>query len=117
MSIRAFLIVVIGWVVVLGLSTTPVGAVAGFFVGVAIAFFVAPVVLLSGLDQAAWMPVLWVLIGLYAALVLYHAGRGVIDWRAGRRDAARRRWAIALSLVALVPAVLWSGEALQRAWP
>lgn len=117
MSIRVFLIVVIGWVVVLGLATTPIGAVPGFFVGVAIAFFVAPVVLLSGLDQAAWMPALWGLVGLYAALVLYHAGRGVIDWRAGRRDAARRRWAIALSLMALVPAVLWSGEALQRAWP
>lgn len=117
MSSRKFLIVLIAWVIVLGLAPTPVGAVAGFFVGVAIAFFVAPVVLLSGVDQAAWMPVLWVLIGLYAALVLYQAGRGAIDWWAGRPDAARRRWAIALSLAAAVPALLWSGEALQRAWP
>ncbi len=112
MSARAFIGLVVGLALALWLATTPVGAMFGFFVGIAIAFFIAPVVLLSGLPGEAWTPALWVLGGLHFVGVLYYAVRGRLAWSRGDRNDARRRWSIALT-----PIVLWSNDALQQAWP
>ena len=95
---RGLLIVVIVWAVLLWLATTPLGAIVGFFEGITVAFFVAPLIYLLHVPEAALGLIFWSLLGVWEAWALVMAGVGVFSWRSGDKLGARGTWAFALSL-------------------
>jgi hypothetical protein len=120
MSNRGLLIVAIVCAVAVWLATTGVGAVIGFFIGIVIAFFVAPLVFgtvyLFKLPESAAQTILNGLMAAYGAVVLLVALRGVLALMRGDAGTARRHWALAIVLATLAAVFWFSNGALQAAW-
>jgi hypothetical protein len=103
--------------VVLLLAASPVGALPGLLLAFTIAFFVAPPILLLGLQETALAPIVWTALGLYAALTIFLAARGGSLWLGGDHQEARVVWFWTVSLVAFALSLKFSADALERAWP
>jgi len=120
MSVRGLVIVVVLCGIAVGLATTGIGAVFGFFLGIAVAFFVAPLVFgalyVFNLPQSAGQTILNGLMAAYGAGVLLVVGLGVLALMRGEAGAARRHWAIAIVLATLAAVFYLSSGALQAAW-
>jgi hypothetical protein len=120
MSNRALLIVIIVCAIVLYLATTGAGAAIGFFIGIALAFFVAPIVFgaiyLFKLPDSAAQMILTGLMIAYGVAVFLVAARSVLALTRADAGAARRHCAIAI-IMATIAGVFWlSNGALQAAW-
>ena len=123
MGERTFKFSLLALLALILLSTTAFpGAMIGFFVGVAVAFFVAgPSFLLAATLQKAGIPASdktlpVVLAGLYAMLVVIAA---VALWRAwGVKSSDEVRLGIfRLALLTALPLIAWlSSQSLVRAW-
>ena len=101
------------WLIAAAIGTSPVGAIFGFFFGLVVAFFVAPVFLLGGNlpDQST---LTFVFLGVPVAVLLLSALAALL--------ARRREWLAAVGLAAIhcCGALLFFWlcvESLQRAWP
>ena len=124
MSARAFKIALaLLAVLVLLSSTTFLGTMLGFFFGIAVAFFIAPLTfLLEAIARAAGTPIafhriVYGLAALYGLAVLFAACQA---YRASAQSdaAAFRLTAMRAILLAALPLVAWlSSRALIRAWP
>lgn len=127
MSVRRFVVIVMAWAVVLGLATTGLGAILGFFVGVAIAMFggglgvmVQKLAPLLGFDldwSETGMVLAWGIGALLAVLAAWTLAIGLAKWMRGDMNAARAQFAAGLSVVAFPLACWLSVGALVRAWP
>lgn len=99
------------------------GAMIGFGLGIAVAFFVAP--LGFGVDALADrfdLPIdktdfFKLLIAIYVLFVLVALGRAWRDHARGNMDMARKRGANAAILLSLAAGGWLSSQALVRAWP
>lgn len=118
MSQRAFLIrmAVIGALILLAASS--VGAIFGFFIAIAIAFFLAPLAWAINLATGIPFETVATAVGVIYALAALAVGvTAALLWRAGDFDRARRvasRFAILIAL----PLIGWlSMNAMMRAWP
>lgn len=116
MSTRKFIIIAALWAVALLLSATPLGAIVGFFEGIAVAFFVAPLIFLLHVPQSWLTSAVWALGAAYAVWVLVLAVRGLRAWLRGDANGARGWWAGAISLVAIAGVLQLSADALVAAW-
>jgi hypothetical protein len=124
MSERAFRF----WLVAIGvagfLSALPFpGAMMGFFVGVAIAFFVAGplMLLLAALERSgvtiSLPTVLYGAAGLYAAATLVALWLAFKAWSGEDRFVARLKAMRAILLIALPLIAYLASQALVDAWP
>lgn len=104
------------------LSSSPLGAMLGLFLGFTVALFVAPMLwmLASALGtdlNTIMQPALWTLGTAYGAAALFVLGLLVAAIRRGDMPAARLHFAT-LAWIIAVPAILYlSSEALVKAWP
>ena len=117
MSIRRFVILLALWGIVLLLAASPVGAILGFFVGITIAFFVAPLIFLLHVPETMIPTIGWTLLGVYGALILFLLLRGVLIWLRGDHAEARLVWFWAISLAAIAMTLKLSSDSLVAAWP
>jgi hypothetical protein len=124
MSARAFSLSIAGLVALLLAASAPFpGALIGFFLGIAVAFFVAPFSFLGAKAltsigiAASYKDVAMALIAAYVLLALVAAWRA---WRSWSRDGAETARLLTLHalILAFLPAIAWlSSQALVRAWP
>ena len=124
MGQRAFIILLILLAVLVGLSATHfLGAMIGFFFGIAVAFFIAgPAMLIGQALEKAGMPVsgttaLWTLGGLYGLLILLAAFQTWRRVQRGDMDEARAS-GLRMALLVALPLIAWlSVNAMKDAWP
>ena len=120
MSGRALLIVTIVCAVAIGLAATPLGVVIGFFTGIAMAFFVAPVmfgtIYLFKLPESAGQAILNGFAVAYGVVVLLIALWGLLAWMRGDAALACGRWARAIVMAASVAVFYLSAQAVAAAF-
>jgi hypothetical protein len=117
MSTRRFVILLVGLALLLLAAKSPLGGIAGFFAGVAIAFFVAGPAMLLGATQDTMTTILIALAVAWGAWVVVVGVQALRLVLAGDAAAARGKGAAALMMVA-IPLALWiSAQTLQEMWP
>jgi hypothetical protein len=116
MSTRGFLILIVAWGLAILVATIDIGGMFAFAAAVLITVLLVPALALFGLPPSWFVPVGWVFLAAYSALVVYLLVRGAVDLFAAQFWDARGRfgWAVSLGSAALV---LWlSANTLNAAW-
>jgi len=123
MSAASFKYGTIVLAVLVALSATPVGAIFGFFLGLVVAFFIAPVVLTLG-SKSPGVPspfdpnnIMMFIGALYVTYIVWTAYKAWDLWSQNLPDQARSVAFRALALIALALAAWLSSKSLMKAWP
>jgi hypothetical protein len=127
MSRRKFAIVLLLWLAAIMLSSTGLGAMLGFLLGVAVSMYGAALgVVIQAVASAIGLPlswsatgeaILWLTVAVLGFAALLCIGRGGHRWVEGNEQGALAAWAGAVSIIA-APYCAWlSVQALQAAWP
>ncbi|MEL7487509.1 MAG: hypothetical protein AAGJ87_09885 [Pseudomonadota bacterium] len=124
MTSTRFWICIALWTLAFPLAASPAGAVVGFIEGIAIAFFIAPILWATGAMETAFVKA-YPHTPLYAAsavasvvtlFALAGARRGWADWRAGRFDRARFLLARAYRTAVIPWALILCALSVSQHW-
>lgn len=122
MEQRRFNLTMAGLLGLVLLSSSPLGAMLGLFLGLTVALFVGPIMWMLasalGTDLEVVMRPILIALGVGFGVFVFAVLAKLVAALRRADDYAARRHAATLAFLVAVPAILWlSSQALVDAWP